>query len=54
MNAPEAPQLGLHRACPPSDTTASPRCRPEAWKRMRMSPAHFYGLQMDPERPRSG
>lgn len=54
MNAPEALQLGLHKSMPAERYHSIAAMSAGGLKRMRMSPAHFYGLQMDPERPRSG
>ena len=54
MNAPEALQLGLHKSMPAERYHSIAAMSAGGLKRMRMSPAHFYGLQLDPRRPPAG
>lgn len=54
MNAPEALQLGLHKSMPAERYHSIPAMSAGGLKRMGMSPAHFYGLQLDPRRPPAG
>lgn len=51
MNAPDAITLGLVRDLPAERYHAIPAMSAGGLKRMRQSPAHFYGLQLDPARP---
>jgi hypothetical protein len=53
VNAPERIQLGLHKTMPASEYHTIAAMSAGGLKRMRVSPAHFYGLQLDPDRPQS-
>lgn len=53
MSARDNVQLGLHRDMPAETYHAIPAMSAGGLKRMRQSPAHFYGLQLDPHRPGS-
>lgn len=54
MNAPEQVQLGLVRDLPGERYHSIAAMSAGGLKRMRQSPAHFYGLQIDPNRPTPG
>lgn len=54
MNAPESLRLGLIPTMPPEVYHSILAMSAGGLKRMRQSPAHFYGLQMDPNRPAGG
>ena len=54
MNAPESLPLGLVRDMPPERYHATHAMSAGGLKRMKRSPAHFYGLQLDPNRPEPG
>ena len=58
MNATEgilpATPLGLWRDMPAEQYHAIPAMSASGLKRMRQSPAHFYGMQLDPNRPPPG
>lgn len=55
MNAPEALSLvGLHRDMPAETYHAIHAMSAGGLTRMKQSPAHFYGIQLDPSRPQSG
>lgn len=54
MNAPESIPLGLVRDMPAERYHAIQAMSAGGLKRMRQSPAHFYGLQLDPQRPPHG
>lgn len=51
MNAPDKHLLGLYPDMPANDYHAVPAMSAGGLKRMRQSPAHFYGKQLDPNRP---
>ena len=51
MNMHDCPTLGLHLSMPPDTYHAVQAMSATGLKRMRQSPAHFYGMQLDPERP---
>lgn len=53
MNAPDAVPLGLSLDLPAERYHSIAAMSAGGLKRMRMSPAHFYGSQLDPERPTS-
>lgn len=54
MNAPEPLPLGLLKDMPAERYHATHAMSAGGLKRMRQSPAHFYGMQLDPERPEPG
>lgn len=54
MNAPETLPMGLVRDMPPERYHAIAAMSAGGLKRMKRSPAHFYGLQLDPNRPEPG
>lgn len=54
MNAPESLPLGLVRDMPAERYHATHAMSAGGLKRMKRSPAHFYGLQLDPNRPEPG
>lgn len=54
MNAPEALPLGLILDMPAERYHAIQAMSAGGLKRMRQSPAHFYGMQLDPNRPQPG
>lgn len=54
MTARDDIALGLHRDMPAEQYHAIPAMSAGGLKRMRQSPAHFYGLQLDPMRPQGG
>jgi hypothetical protein len=54
VNAPRELRLGLMRDMPAEDYHATQAMSAGGLKRMRQSPAHFYGIQLDPNRPESG
>lgn len=54
MNAPETLPLGLLKDMPAERYHATHAMSAGGLKRMRQSPAHFYGMQLDPERPEPG
>lgn len=54
MNAPESLPLGLVRDMPPERYHATNAMSAGGLKRMKRSPAHFYGMQLDPNRPEPG
>ncbi|GAA4400483.1 PD-(D/E)XK nuclease-like domain-containing protein [Quisquiliibacterium transsilvanicum] len=56
MNALAEPVIapGLHRDMPAEQYHAIQAMSAGGLKRMRKSPAHFYGMQLDPSRPASG
>lgn len=51
MTARDDLPLGLHPAMPAEQYHAVPAMSAGGLKRMRQSPAHFYGKQLDPNRP---
>lgn len=54
MNAPETLPMGLVRDMPPERYHATNAMSAGGLKRMKQSPAHFYGMQLDPNRPEPG
>lgn len=54
MNAPDPIPLGLVLDMPPEQYHATHAMSAGGLKRMRQSPAHFYGMQLDPNRPPPG
>lgn len=54
MNAPREIQLGLVPDMPADEYHAVHAMSAGGLKRMKQSPAHFYGMQLDPNRPESG
>lgn len=54
MNAPEKVRLGLILDMAPDVYHATNAMSAGGLKRMRQSPAHFFGMQLDPNRPASG
>ena len=52
MNAPRELRLGLVRDMPAEEYHATRAMSAGGLKRMRQSPAHFYGLHLDPARPK--
>lgn len=54
MNVPEAITLGLVHDMPPERYHAIHAMSAGGLKRMKQSPAHFYGMQLDPNRPEAG
>lgn len=54
MNAPRELRLGLIRDMPAEEYHATQAMSAGGLKRMRQSPAHFYGVQLDPDRPPPG
>lgn len=54
MNAPDSIPLGLHPTMPAERYHSIAAMSAGGLKRMRASPAHFYGAQLDPNRPRDG
>lgn len=54
MNAPEQSPLGLVLDLPAEQYHATHAMSAGGLKRMRQSPAHFYGMQLDPNRPEPG
>jgi hypothetical protein len=54
MNARDAPPLGLILGMPPEVYHSTLAMSAGGLKRMRQSPAHFYGMQLDPNRPPPG
>lgn len=54
MSAPEQIPLGLVLDMPPEQYHATHAMSAGGLKRMRQSPAHFYGMQLDPNRPEPG
>lgn len=52
MTARDDLPLGLHPTMPADEYHAVPAMSAGGLKRMRQSPAHFYGKQLDPNRPR--
>lgn len=54
MNAPESLPLGLHPTMPAEVYHSIHAMSAGGLKRMAQSPAHFYGLQLDPDRPPPG
>jgi len=54
MTARDDIPLGLHRDLPAEKYHAIAAMSAGGLKRMRQSPAHFYGLQLDPARPLGG
>lgn len=54
MNAPERLPLGLVPDLPAEQYHSIPAMSAGGLKRMKRSPAHFFGLQLDPRRPCEG
>jgi hypothetical protein len=54
VNAPEKVRLGLILDMAPDVYHATNAMSAGGLKRMRQSPAHFFGMQLDPNRPASG
>ncbi len=54
MTARDPLPLGLHPTMPADDYHAVPAMSAGGLKRMRQSPARFYGKQLDPNRPEAG
>lgn len=54
MNAPDRFRLGVIDDLPAEEYHSIHAMSAGGLKRMRISPAHFYGLQLDPNRPASG
>lgn len=54
MTAPRDIPMGLVLDMPAETYHAIPAMSAGGLKRMRQSPAHFYGVQLDPNRPESG
>lgn len=54
MNAPERLPMGLHPTMPAEQYHSIAAMSAGGLKRMRQSPAHFYGQQLDPNRPPHG
>lgn len=54
MNAPEVIPLGLALNLPPEQYHAIAAMSAGGLKRIKKSPAHFYGMQLDPNRPAPG
>lgn len=55
VNAPEPlPRLGVFETMPAAEYHSIHAMSAGGLKRMRKSPAHFYGLQLDPNRPPEG
>lgn len=54
MNATDALPMGLVLDMPAERYHAIPAMSAGGLKRMRQSPAHFYGMQLDPSRPKPG
>ena len=54
MTARDQMPLGLHPTMPAEEYHAVPAMSAGGLKRMRQSPAHFYGKQLDPNRPEAG
>lgn len=54
MNTPEPLRMGLIPTMPAETYHSILAMSAGGLKRMRQSPAHFYGLQMDPNRPTGG
>lgn len=54
MQAPAEVPMGLIPDMPPERYHAIPAMSAGGLKRMRRSPAHFYGMQLDPNRPPPG
>lgn len=54
MNAPDRIALGLHPDMPAEQYHGIAAMSAGGLKRMRQSPAHFYGQQLDPNRPPGG
>jgi hypothetical protein len=53
VSAPDRLPLGLHPLMPADEYHGIMAMSAGGLKRMRQSPAHFYGLQLDPHRPQS-
>lgn len=54
MTARDELPLGLHKAMPAEQYHAIAAMSAGGLKRMRQSPAHFFGMQLDPNRPPPG
>lgn len=54
MNARSNLSMGLHLSMPAEEYHATHAMSAGGLKRMRQSPAHFFGLQLDPNRPPPG
>lgn len=54
MTARDELPLGLHKAMPAEQYHAIAAISAGGLKRMRQSPAHFFGMQLDPNRPPPG
>lgn len=54
MNAPESLPMGLVKDMPAERYHSIAAMSAGGLKRMRVSPAHFYGMQLDPNRPAPG
>lgn len=54
MNAPDKLRLGLVPDMPAEEYHSIAAMSAGGLKRMKQSPAHFYGMQLDPNRPPSG
>lgn len=54
MNAPEKLPMGMVRDLEPEAYHSIAAMSAGGLKRMKLSPAHFYGLQLDPDRPAAG
>ena len=54
MSAEQPGVIGLHRSMPAETYHATMAMSAGGLKRMKRSPAHFYGLQLDPNRPQGG
>jgi hypothetical protein len=51
MSTDVSPLLGLHKDMPAETYHGIQAMSAGGLKRMRRSPAHFFGLQLDPHRP---